>query len=111
MAVVSSYHSRLDQSSCLFSPFQSQHPVLLARKPVIVNKEFFQFPNKLFAQIAESFDVGPAVSILLYSNDSIVSDLLLLITLLPLDNAYGPAFENASWKGGFIHQHQNVNRI
>jgi hypothetical protein len=78
---------------------------------VIVHKELFQFPNELFTEIGTGFDVSPAVSIFFDCDDAIVSDLFLLVALLALDNANRAAFEDAPWKGGFIHQHQYVNGV
>ena len=51
------------------------------------------------------------MSVFFNGNDPIVSYLFLLIALLALDNADWPALENTSWKGGFIHKHQNVEGI
>src|SRR5580658_4536020 len=111
MAVISSFPARFDQFPCLCSPLQTWHAVLLARKLVIVHKELFQFPNELLAEIGTGFDVSPAVSIFFDCDDAIVSDLFLLVALLALDNANRAAFEDAPWKGGFIHQHQYVNGV
>src|ERR1700739_4150413 len=67
-------------------PFYIEDGIFFADKIVIIDEEFFKFPDKGLSQVIDVFDMSIAVILVLHGNDAVVALLLLFLTLRSLND-------------------------
>lgn len=91
--------------------FAAEEAILLAFERVVVDEEFFQFPDPFGGKVAEAADICIHVVGIGDGDEAVVADFLFAVELFALDYADQASAYGDSREGGFIHKQQDVDGV